>query len=184
MLSTRYTGQKGKFRKPTPGIRHTGDSDAYTDDVMRFRVTTIRPNRNHAARRYDRGFFSAFKAPNMISSSQDSIMPMCSVATSKMSRASLDFLWDLDGGAGAVVSLRGGFVVEYFCGLPVLWRVLRLRPSRSAILDPLIRVFLLVLSAHEPSIDPTSKEGITNSGSGDRLFPLVDFRGGVNLRGR
>lgn len=99
-----------------------------------------------------------------------------------MSRASLDFLWGLEEGAGVGESVVGLFIAR-FSGLPLLMRVFRLRPSLSVDPELLNLVFLLVVPAHDPSIESTSSDGITNSGSGDLLFPLVFLRGGVNLRG-
>lgn len=80
-------------------------------------------------------------------------------------------------------SLGRVFVLVRFLGLPLLIRVFCLRPSRSADFGPLNRVLLLVVSAHDPSIDSTSSDGITSSGSGDLFPPLFDLRGGVEVRG-
>jgi hypothetical protein len=76
------------------------------------------------------------------------------------------------------------FVRTRFSGLPLLTRPLLLRASGGFPKDraPINFEFLLA-SAHDPSIESSSRdgEGIMSSGSGDLVPPLVWRRGGVAL---
>lgn len=81
--------------------------------------------------------------------------------------------------------MGGLLILARLTGLSLLIRVFLLRASKTLSADwfALARALPLVVSAQDPSIELRSNDGITNSGSSDLFVPLVDFLGGVTLRG-
>jgi hypothetical protein len=144
---------------------------------------TPRPNKSHTARMYDIGVLRTRSEPPTTPRAQESIVVEWSTTTSRMS-------WRLlpsDGrefkGFGLnmtdlILSLLV-FVLGRDSGLPLFTcRELLLRASISAVRDAFRGLELLLDdSAHEASKVSLSNGGITNSGSGDLLLPLVGLRG-------
>lgn len=85
LVSTRWTGQNGKFKSDAPGIRQTGDNDAYIVLVTRVLKITPSPKSSQIARRYEIGVFNTRRAPPTTSRIQIAMTPTCSRKTSKIS---------------------------------------------------------------------------------------------------
>jgi hypothetical protein len=175
-VSTRCTGQKGRFNSNAPGIRQTGDNDAYIVLVTSVLKMTPSPNNSHIARRYEMGVFNTRRAPPTTSRIQLAMMPTCSRKTSRISSNEFDegFLDNVGLASDPAVEILfvAAFVLDRFTGLPSCAACLAALLLASFSADR-VRLALLL----DESAQDASKDGITNSGSGDRLLALVGLLG-------